>query len=124
MKYTLIVTADPDKAPAAGSPEQEQYFGAFFAFNQEIEEKGVYLAGEPLQPVETATTVRMSDGKITLTDGPFAETKEQIGGFYLVECGDLDEALDWASRVPVVTFDCGAIEVRACMDYSTVMDGR
>ena len=86
MKYTLIVTADPEKAPPAGSPEQDRYFGAFFAFNQEIEDKGVYLAGEPLQPVETATTVRMSDGKITLTDGPFAETKEQIGGFYLLEC--------------------------------------
>jgi hypothetical protein len=122
MKYTLIVTMDPEKAPAAGSPEQGQFFGAFFAFNKEIEEKGAYLAGEPLQPVETATTVRMTEGKLSLTDGPFAETKEQIGGFYLVECSDLDEAIEWASRVPVVTFDCGAIEVRPCMDYSAAMD--
>jgi hypothetical protein len=124
MKYTLIVTTDPEKAPPAGSPEQDQFFGAFFAFNQEIEEKGVYLAGEPLQPAETATTVRMADGRVSLTDGPFAETKEQIGGFYLVECNDLDEALEWASRVPVVTFECGGIEVRACVDYSSAMDER
>ena len=124
MKYTLIVTTDPEKAPADGSPEQEQFFGAFFAFNQEIEAKGVYLAGEPLQPVETATTVRMTDGTLSLTDGPFVETKEQIGGFYLVECHDLDEALEWASRVPVVTFGCGAIEVRACVDHSAALEER
>jgi hypothetical protein len=121
MKYTLITTMDPETAPADGSTEQGQFFGAFFAFNQEIVDKGVYLAGEPLQPAETATTVRMAEGKLSLTDGPFAETKEQIGGVYLVECTDLDEAIEWASKVPVVVFNCGSVEVRPCMDYSSAM---
>ncbi|MGZ8697910.1 MAG: YciI family protein [Gaiellaceae bacterium] len=100
MQFTLIVTMDPEKAPAAGSTKE----------------------GEPLQSVATATTVRMKDGELFLTDGPFAETKEQIGGFYLVECGDIDEAIEWGSRVPVVAFECGAIEVRPCKDYSAAMD--
>ena len=85
MKYTLILAADPAKAPAPGSPEEGRFFQAFFAFNQEIEDKGVYLGGEPLQDVSTATTIRVVDGQPTATDGPFAETKEQIGGFYLLE---------------------------------------
>lgn len=122
MQFTLIVTMDPEKAPAAGSTKEGEFISAFFAFNAEIEAQGVYLAGEPLQSVETATTVRMKDGELSLTDGPFAETKEQIGGFYLVECNDVGEAIEWGSRVPVVAFECGAIEVRPCMDHSAAMD--
>ncbi|MGZ8697889.1 MAG: YciI family protein [Gaiellaceae bacterium] len=121
MQFTLIVTMDPEQAPAAGSIREGEFFSAFFAFNAEIEAQGVYVAGEPLQPVETATTVRMKNGELILTDGPFAETKEQIGGFYLVECTDVGEAIEWGSRVPVVPFECGAIEVRPCMDYSAEM---
>ena len=122
MQFTLIVTMDPEKAPAAGSAKEGEFFSAFFAFNAEIEAQGVYVAGEPLQSVETATTVRMKGGELLLTDGPFAETKEQIGGFYLVECNDVSEAIEWGSRVPVVEFECGAIEVRPCMDHSAAMD--
>ena len=122
MQYTLIVTIDPEKVPAAGSTEEGEFSRAFLAFNTEIEAQGVYLAGEPLQPVETATTVRMKDGEISVTDGPFAETKEQIGGFYLVECADVDEAIEWGSRVSVVAFECGAIEVRPCIDHSAALN--
>jgi hypothetical protein len=93
MKYTLLVATDPAKTPAPGSPEESQLFQAFFAFNQEIVDKGVYLGGEPLQDVSTATTIRVVNGQVSATDGPFAETKEQIGGVYLPECADLDEAL-------------------------------
>ena len=117
MKYMLIVAAAEEKLAAMGPSEQEQYFGAYMAFNQEMVERGVYLAGEPLHPAAAATTVRSQDGKVILSDGPFAETKEQIGGVYIVECADLDEALSWASRVPVVTFGLGAIEVRPCVNY-------
>ena len=99
MKYTLLVATDRAKAPASCSREEGQFFQAFFAFN-EIVDKGVYLGGEPLQDVSTATTIRVVDGQPTATDGPFAETKEQIGGVYLLECADLDEALGWAAKVP------------------------
>ena len=122
MQFTLIVTMDPEKAPEPGSTKEGEFVSAFFAFNAEIEAQGVYVAGEPLQSVETAMTVRMKDGEVFLTDGPFAETKEQIGGFYLVECNDVAEAIEWGSRVPVVPFECGAIDVRPCMDHSVAMD--
>ena len=121
MQFTLIVTIDPEKTPAAGSVKEGEFVSAFVAFNAEIEAQGVYLAGEPLQSVETATTVRMKDGELFVTDGPFAETKEQLGGFYLVECDDIAQAIEWGSRVPVVAFECGAIEVRPCMDHSAAM---
>jgi hypothetical protein len=122
MKYTLILAADPAKAPAPGSPEEGRFFQAFFAFNQEIEDKGVYLGGEPLQDRSTATTIRVVDGQPTATDGPFAETKEQIGGFYLLECADLDEALAWAAKVPTAALGYGAVEVRPCIDYTQAME--
>ena len=73
---------------------------AYGAFGQEIEEKGVHVAGEGLQPTATATTVQVRDGERLVTDGPFAETKEQLGGFYLLECKDLDEAIGWAAKIP------------------------
>ena len=117
MKYMLIIAAAEEGQPAMGTPEAEAYFGAYMAFNAEIVAQGVYLAGEPLRPVATATTVRSAGGKVILSDGPFAETKEQIGGVYIVECADLDEALSWARRVPVVALGYGAVEVRPCVDY-------
>jgi hypothetical protein len=117
MKYTLLVATDPAKAPAPGSPEEGRLFQAFFAFNQEI----VYLGGEPLQDVSTATTIRVVDGQVSATDGPFVETKEQIGGVYVLECADLDEALGWAAKVPTAAFGYGVVEVRPCIDYSQAM---
>ena len=80
MKYTVILAIDPAKAPAPGSPEEGRFFQAFFAFNQEIEDKGVYLGGEPLQDISTATTIRVVDGQVSATDGPFAETKSRSPG--------------------------------------------
>jgi hypothetical protein len=121
MKYTLLVVTDPAKAPASGSRLEGQLFQAFFAFNREIVDKGAYLGGEPLQDVATATTIRVVNGQVSATDGPFAETKEQIGGVYLLECADLDEALGWAAKVPTAAFGYGAVEVRPCMDYSHAM---
>jgi hypothetical protein len=84
--------------------------GEYFAFTNDIKKSGHYVAGEALKPVNTATTVRMRNGKMSTTDGPFAETKEQLGGFYMIEARDLNDALQVASRIPSARF--GSIEVR------------
>ena len=94
---------------------------AYGAFGQEIEDSGVYVAGEGLQPTATATTVRVRDGERLVTDGPFAETREQLGGFYLLECKDLDEAIGWAAKIPGA--QVGSIEVRPVMDYEAMRSG-
>ena len=101
------------------TPEQiQQTMAAYGAFGQEIEEKGVHVAGEGLQPTATATTVRVRDGERLITDGPFAETKEQLGGFYLLDCKDLDEAIGWAAKIPGA--QSGHVEVRPVMDYEAM----
>jgi hypothetical protein len=84
--------------------------GEYFAFTEGIRKSGHHLGGEALQPVQTATTVRVRNGKLSTTDGPFAETKEQLGGFYEIDVPDLDTALDWAARCPAAS--TGAVEVR------------
>jgi hypothetical protein len=116
MKYLLMIycdeSADAQKSPA----EQEKEMGAYFAYTREAEAAGVMKSGEALHPSSTATTVRVRNGKIATTDGPFAETKEQFGGFYLVECKDLDEAIQWASKIPHASQD--AVEIRPVVDFS------
>lgn len=84
-------------------------------FSEAAQAAGVLLGGEALQPISTATSVRLRDGKTTLLDGPFAETKEQLGGFYLLNCKDLDEATHWASKIP--TARTGTIEVRPVINF-------
>ena len=88
---------------------------AYNALTEEIKQAGAFLGGEGLQPTSTATTVRVRDGEPLLTDGPFAETREQLAGFYLVECADLDEAVRWAGKIPTAAF--GSVEVRPVIDY-------
>ena len=115
MKFMAIIFNDESQY-ANATPEQ---IGAVFAahgeFGQAAREAGVFVGGEGLQPSATATTVRVRDGERLLTDGPYAETKEQLGGFYMLECKDLDEALAWAARIPEAK--TGAIEVRPVMVY-------
>ena len=89
---------------------------AYNAFTQEVSERGVLLSGEALQPTTTATTVRVRDSKVLTTDGPFAETKEQLGGFYLVQCNNLDEAIEWATKIPGAQH--GSIEIRPIMEFN------
>jgi hypothetical protein len=84
-------------------------------YTEMIKNNGTYLGGEGLQPSSTATTVRVSNGTVSTTDGPFAETKEQLGGYYLLNCKDLDQAIDLASKIPGARF--GAIEVRPVMEF-------
>lgn len=110
MQYMMMIYHEEDKTPASGTAEYHKMMAEFGAFSQEMEAKGIIRGGTELQSVETATTVRVRAGKTETTDGPFAETKEILGGFYLLECSDLDEAIEYAARIPVAKF--GSIEVR------------
>src|SRR5919108_3857563 len=90
--------------------ERNAFMGDYFAYTNELKEAGAYVAADALQPVGTATTVRVRDGEQLLTDGPFAETKEQLGGYYIVDVDSIDEAIQWASKIP--SAKTGSIEVR------------
>ena len=110
MRYLLMITAadaDGDQIPAG---EQAAAMAGYAAFNAEAGAAGVLLSGERLRPSGSATTVRVRKGETLITDGPFAESKEHIGGFYLVEAADLDEAIRWAQKIPGAKY--GSIEIR------------
>jgi hypothetical protein len=115
MKYLLSIYAD-EKAAASATPEQfQELVEAYNVFTKEVRDKGIFVAGEALQPTTSATTVRVRDGETLTTDGPFAETKEQMNGFYMLECNDLDEAIEWAGKIPDAAR--GSIEVRPVMEF-------
>jgi hypothetical protein len=116
MKYLLLLYGDETRW-ANMTPEQTQAdMGRWMEFGNAVTEAGAFVAGEGLDPTSSATTVRQRGGENLLTDGPFAETREQLGGFYLLECRDLDEALGWAKKIPDLG-ENGAVEVRPVMDY-------
>ena len=121
MEYLLMIYADENTRPAEGSPEAEATFAEYFAFTQRITDQGINEGGAALQPVAMATTVRVRDGEVLTTDGPFAETKEQLGGFYIVDCDDLDQALDAAARIPDAR--TGSIEVRPVWEIPEELTG-
>ena len=114
MKYMLLIYAAEDSGPKTGSPEWEADMGGYFAFTDELVKAGAMVAGAPLEGAHTATTVRVRNGKSSVIDGPFAETKEVLGGYYIVESANLDEALAWAAKIPGAKY--GSIEVRPVMD--------
>ena len=117
MKYLLALVAEEGGMEDRSPEEMREAMGAWQAFTDETVKAGAFISGEGLQPSATATTVTVPEGgagERTVTDGPFAESKEQLGGFYLLECSDLDEALEWAKKVPL---QGGLIEVRPVMDY-------
>jgi hypothetical protein len=116
MKYMLLIYNDPTREPAYGTPEFQAMMGGYFALNEQMKADGVLRGGEGLQGVETATSVRVREGKVETMDGPFAETKEHLGGYYIIEVADLDAALRYAAKVPSSSF--GTIEVRPLMDYN------
>ncbi|HMC40763.1 MAG TPA: YciI family protein [Acidimicrobiales bacterium] len=110
MRYVLLICAD-EQAIGALSPEEDAAMLAEYgAFGEEMGRRGVLQGGERLRPTTDATTVQVREGKVLTADGPFAETKEQIGGYFVVDCKDLDEALEVASRLPGAKH--GTIEVR------------
>ena len=110
MQYMALIYSAPEAEPVPGTDEFGAYVGEFMKVSEEFRNEGAMVSGDGLQGVETATTVRVRDGKITTTDGPFAETKETLGGYYLFECDNLDEAIKLASRIPTARH--GSIEVR------------
>ena len=110
MRYLLLIYDDEKNADM--SPEA---MAKWEAFTNEVTEAGVREDGRALQPVSTATTVRVRNGEIVTTDGPFAETKEQLGGFYLLNCENLDEAIAYAAKIP--SAPVGSIEVRPVMEF-------
>ena len=118
MQFLAIIYND-ESLYAGATPEQiAATFEAHGRFGQATREAGVFVGGEGLQPSATATTVRVRDDERMLTDGPYAETKEQLGGYYLLDCKDLDDALNWAAQIPEAK--TGAIEVRPIMDYAAL----
>ncbi|MGE0351916.1 MAG: YciI family protein [Gemmatimonadales bacterium] len=115
MKYLCLIYDEEKKVNAMSKQEMDRFMGEYFAFTEEVQKSGHYVAGEALQPVQTATTVRVRNGKTSTTDGPFAETKEQLGGFYLINARDLNDAIQVASRIPSAKL--GSIEVRPIMEF-------
>ncbi len=113
MQYLLLIYSNEKNWEKLSKEEEAKILGEYGAFTESIAKSGHYKAGEALEPTTTATTVRVRDGKTTTTDGPFAETREQLGGFYLIEAKDLDEAAAIAARVPGARHGC--IEVRPIM---------
>ena len=116
MRYVCVIYDDEKLLENMPKAETDAFMGEYFAFSDDLTKSGKYIAGEALQPVATATSLRMRNGKLSTTDGPFAETKEQLGGFYLIDARDLNEALQIAARIPSVK--TGIVEVRPVVDFS------
>lgn len=110
MQYLLLIYENEADWASLAEEEKGRIFGEYMEYSESLAEEGRMLGGEALQPTDTATTVRVREGKTLTTDGPFAETREQLGGFYLVEAGDLDQAIELAARIPGAR--TGSIEVR------------
>src|SRR5687767_14256909 len=118
MKYLLTIY-DEESGFAEATPEDiQQVMAAYEKFGRDASEAGVMLGGEGLQPSGTATSVRVRDGETITSDGTFAETREQLGGYYRLDCRDLDDALGWAARIPGAA--TGTVEVRPVMDYEAI----
>src|SRR5579872_2851896 len=115
MQYLLMIYRSEAELGQMGPAERQNMTAEYGAFTQSIIQSGHFKAGDGLQPTTTATTVRVRDGKILATDGPFAETREQLGGYYLIEAKDLDTAIGIAARIPGAK--AGSIEVRPVMVY-------
>jgi hypothetical protein len=115
MRYLILIYSDPALDPDYTSAEGQAEMARWGEYSAALAGSGAMVAGEALQPVSTATTVRSRDGKVLHTDGPFAETKEVLGGFYLIDVPTLDDALAWAARIPNVGY--GSVEVRPAVDF-------
>jgi hypothetical protein len=113
MQYLCLIYDDETAGTRMTREAGQALMGEYVAFTESIKKSGHYVGGNPLQPTKTASTVRVRQGKVSTTDGPFAETKEQLGGYYLIEAKDLNDAIQVASRIPAAR--SGSIEVRPIM---------
>jgi hypothetical protein len=121
MQYLLLIYDQEAEFVKMSKDETAKMYAEYMDFTTDIKNKGNHLAGHQLQPIATATTVRIRNGKRLTTDGPFAETKEQLGGFYLIEAKNLDEAIEIASRIP--SAKVGSIEVRPLVVHGQAANG-
>jgi hypothetical protein len=122
MQYAIVIYESAEGFEARTGKDQEAYFGAWQAYADAVRASGVFVAGKGLQSPETGTVVRFRDGERTVQDGPYADTKEQLGGFFIIDVPDLDAALDWAARCPAAW--AGAVEVRPILGRcQTMQDG-
>ena len=115
MKYMLLLTSNPADEPGPTDDSFGAYMGEWAAYSEALVEAGAMVSGEALHGAETASTVQVRDGKRIVTDGPFIESKEVIGGYYVIDVADLDAALEWAARIPNAHF--GTVEVRPVMEF-------
>jgi hypothetical protein len=115
MRYVMLIYANEAMEEAMSEAERQLFFNAHLEYARTLREKGVMVDGNPLLPTSAATTVRKRDGKALTTHGPFAETAEQLGGYYVIECANLDEALEWAAKNPSASY--GSIELRPVMEF-------
>jgi hypothetical protein len=114
MKYMLLIHLDEQRWAELSETERQEVYGEYRQLRQELQSAGHFVGGSQLQPASSATTVRVRDGKRLVTDGPFAETREQLGGYFLIDARDLDEAIAVAARIP--TARTGTIEVRPLVE--------
>jgi hypothetical protein len=114
MRYVFLIYSQESEWDSSSEVEQAAVINSYSEIAREARAKGILEAGDELQPVSTATSVRVRDGKTMITDGPFAETKEQLGGYFILNCENLDEAIEWAQRFP--TAKTGSIEIRPIVE--------
>jgi hypothetical protein len=114
-KYVALIYGDMTRLADATPEDGARMMKAYEDYTEAVRASGLFEAGEGLQPTNTATTVRVNNGDVSTTDGPFAETKEQLGGFYVLNCKDLDEAIEWAAKIPGARG--GSIEVRPVIEF-------
>ena len=117
MKYLALIYSAQGSTPAYGTPEFGAFMGEYQAAHEAYAKEGAMLSGEALDNSSTATTVRVRDGKTETMDGAFVETKEQLGGFYLFECANLDEAIKYAAMIPTAKY--GTVELRPVQEFSS-----
>jgi hypothetical protein len=115
MKYALLLYSDESITPDFGTPEMDAEMQDWEKFTVDLAAAGKHLGGEALHPTQAATTVRVRDGKTVTVDGPFAETKEALGGLYLIEAENLDEATEWALKIPNISY--GTVEIRPIVEF-------
>lgn len=115
MQYILLIYTAEDAGPQPGTPEFGPYMQAYQTFTDLVVKDGVMVSGDALHPTSTSTTITKENGKIETMDGPFAESKEHLGGYYLLDCKDIDQALKYAAMIPSV--EHGRVEVRPVMVF-------
>ncbi len=115
MRYLMLIYTSETEDAKRTPEDQEAYVGAYYAFTNNAQEAGLMQGGEALHPTTAATTVRVRNGQTTTTDGPFAETKEQLGGYYMLDCENLDQAIEWAAKIPGAAH--GSIEIRPVWEF-------